>query len=77
MRYKSLFKECNSWSDFQGQLESLNKKEKGNAFELLTKLYFKINPVYSFYDEVWVVPLELESRLQYFDFAIPITEELI
>jgi superfamily II DNA or RNA helicase len=36
-------------------LEELPKKQMGNAFELLTKLYFKINPVYSFYDEVWLL----------------------
>ena len=49
-----MLNECNSWSDFQGRLEFLDNKKKGNAFELLTKLYFKINPVYSFYDEVWL-----------------------
>jgi len=54
MKNNSLFKECFSWSDFQKQLETFNKKEKGNSFELLTKLYFKINPLYSFYDEVWL-----------------------
>ena len=50
-----IFNECNSWLDFHAKLLALNKKEKGNAFELLTKLYFKINPVYSFYDEVWLL----------------------
>jgi len=37
-------KNYNSWSDFQQSLITLNNKEKGNAFELLTKFYFKINP---------------------------------
>ena len=36
-------------------MDALPKKQMGNAFELLTKLYFKINPVYSFYDEVWLL----------------------
>ena len=36
-------------------MDGLPKKQMGNAFELLTKLYFKINPVYSFYDEVWLL----------------------
>ena len=49
------FNDCNSWNDFQTKLLSLNKKEKGNAFEFLTKLYFKIHPVYSFYDDVWLL----------------------
>jgi superfamily II DNA or RNA helicase len=55
MDINQIINECNSWDDFQIKLISLNKKEKGNAFELLTKLYFKINPVYSFYDEVWLL----------------------
>ena len=49
------FNDCNSWNDFQTKLLSLNKKEKGNAFELLTKIYFKIHPIYSFYDDVWLL----------------------
>lgn len=40
--------ECNSWNDFQRQLISLQKKEKGDAFEFLTKLFFKINPFLEF-----------------------------
>lgn len=55
MDINQIINECNSWDDFQIKLISLNKKEKGNAFELLTKIYFKINPVYSFYDEVWLL----------------------
>jgi predicted helicase len=30
-----------------------NNKEKGNAFEQLVYAYFKLEPKYSFYDEVW------------------------
>ena len=37
MNSRSLFKECNSWSDFQSLLMGFNNKEKGDAFELLTK----------------------------------------
>lgn len=59
------FLDINSWADFQSQLESFNKKEKGNAFELLTKLYFKINPVYSFYDEVWLFDEVPSKELEY------------
>ena len=47
-------------------LENLNKKEKGDAFELLTKLYFKLSPKYSFYDEVWMlseVPVSVIEEL--------------
>lgn len=65
MSNNSLFKKCNSWTDFQSQLESFNKKEKGNAFELLTKFYFKINPIYSFYDEVWLFDEVPSKELEY------------
>jgi predicted helicase len=59
------FINCNSWNDFQTKLLSLNKKEKGDAFELLTKLYFKINPVFSFYDEVWMLSEVPQKTLEY------------
>jgi superfamily II DNA or RNA helicase len=59
------FNNCNSWNDFQTKLLSLNKKEKGDAFELLTKLYFKINPVFSFYDEVWMLSEVPQKTLEY------------
>ena len=55
MKTNQLFNECNSWNEFQTKLLSLQKKEKGDAFEFLTKLYFKIHPVYSFYDDVWLL----------------------
>jgi superfamily II DNA or RNA helicase len=55
MKTVALIKECNSWSSFQSLLEACNNKEKGDAFELLTKLYFKLNPIYDFYDEVWLL----------------------
>jgi superfamily II DNA or RNA helicase len=61
----SLFKSLNSWNDFQSKLLSLNKKEKGDAFELLTKLYFKINPVFSFYEEVWLLSEVPQKTLEY------------
>jgi ABC-type uncharacterized transport system substrate-binding protein len=48
------FHGISSWYDFEKELVSLSNKEKGDYFEYLTKLYFKINPVYSFYDEVWL-----------------------
>ena len=50
---QSLFLSCTSWSDFVNELEQLSKKEKGDAFESLTKLYFKLSPKYEFYEEVW------------------------
>ena len=55
MDIKALLKQSNSWSEFKLKIDALPKKQMGNAFELLTKLYFKINPVYTFYDEVWLL----------------------
>jgi superfamily II DNA or RNA helicase len=55
MDLKALLIQTNSWSEFKFKTDALPKKQMGNAFELLTKLYFKINPVYSFYDEVWLL----------------------
>jgi superfamily II DNA or RNA helicase len=59
------FLDINSWDDFRERLASLNKKEKGNSFELLTKLYFKINPIYSFYEEVWLFDEVPSKELEY------------
>ena len=48
------FDKINSWQDFKSYAESLpNKKQMGDAFEHLTYLYFKLDPKYSFYDEVY------------------------
>lgn len=66
MKYTTLFENINHWDDFTSSLEQLNKKEKGDAFELLTKLYFKLSPTYSFYDEVWMlseVPVSVIEEL--------------
>ena len=52
---KSLFKDINCWDDFVNKQTSLNNTEKGAAFELLTKLYFKTNPLYHDYDDVWLL----------------------
>jgi superfamily II DNA or RNA helicase len=66
VKYTTLFENINHWDDFTSSLEQLNKKEKGDAFELLTKLYFKLSPKYSFYDEVWMlsdVPTQVIEEL--------------
>lgn len=61
----SLFQNINSWDDFESRLKDFSKKEKGDAFELLTKYYFQIDPVLkSKYQSVWsfdeVPQMELE-----------------
>ena len=68
MNIKSLFKETSSWDDFQQRLLALTKKQKGDAFELLTKLYFQLNPIYKdLYDEVWMLSEIPQKELEYLD----------
>lgn len=54
MNPSSFYKEINSWQDFVGAIDRLDKKGRGDAFELLTKYFFLLNPKYSFYDNVWL-----------------------
>lgn len=54
MNPSSFFKEINSWQDFVSAIDRLDKKGRGDAFELLTKYFFLLNPRYSFYDNVWL-----------------------
>jgi len=51
---ETLVGEINSWKDFESSLICLSNKEKGDAFENLVKTYFKLNPLYNFYDKVWM-----------------------
>ena len=55
MNAKSIINNSNHWIELKATLDGLSKKEMGNVFELLTKLYFVINPKYSFYDNVWLL----------------------
>ena len=55
MSARSVILNSNNWEEFNHNLLELNKKEKGNAYELFTKAYFKAHPVYRFYDEVWLL----------------------
>jgi predicted helicase len=61
----NFFKSINSWHDFDQKLSSLGNKEKGDAFELLTKCYFKIKPQYNHYDEVWLLDEVPQKELDY------------
>lgn len=48
------FTDINSWADFEGALEPLGKKAKGDAFEELTYWFFRLNEVHaSQYDKIW------------------------
>ena len=67
---KTFFKDINSWDDFDYKISGLNNKEKGNAFELLTRCYFKIKPQYNHYDEVWLLDEVPQKELDYFNVSI-------
>jgi predicted helicase len=67
MNIKSIISQSSSWINFQTLLIDLNNKEKGDAFELLTKFYFKLNPVYNFYDEIWLLSEVPQKDLEYLE----------
>jgi superfamily II DNA or RNA helicase len=64
---KLSFHKISSWDDFKQKLTTLNNKKKGDYFELLTKLYFQINPIYDFYDEVWMLSDVPQKELEYLE----------
>ena len=64
MAQSKFFENINCWDDYVEAQKHLNNKEKGNTFELLTKLYFQINPVYNFYDNVWLLEEVPEKVLE-------------
>ena len=49
-----LSKDISTWDDLMQKFTFLSKKEKGDAFENITKLYFEIDPKYQFYDNSWL-----------------------
>ena len=51
----NIFDKINNWADFNQSLVALNSKEKGDAFELLSKLYFLIDHKYDNYDNIWLL----------------------
>lgn len=48
-----MLESVSSFQNFTKLLSEKNNKEKGNAFEQLVYAYFKLEPKYRFYDEVW------------------------
>ena len=55
---KPSFQKISSWDDFEKNLTTLNKKEKGDYFEYLTKHYLKIDVKYQSYQ-----PKQISSSL--------------
>ena len=48
------YSNINNWEEFNNSLVTLNSKQKGDAFESLTKLYFIIDHKYHNYDNIWL-----------------------
>ena len=78
MKTSVFFNKINNWDDFNNALILLNNKEKGDEFELLTKLYFLIDHKYDNYDNIWLlseVPkkeleiIGLESRKEWYEYC--------
>jgi predicted helicase len=65
---KDLFSTVSGWQNFRDKLRTLDKKGKGNAFELLTKYYLQIDPLYATkLTNVWLlseVPSEIAKKLR-------------
>jgi predicted helicase len=66
---RSLIIQSKDWDDFNVRISNLNNKEKGNAFELLTKCYFKIKPQYHHYDDVWLLNEVPQKELDYLNIS--------
>ena len=58
-----LISSVNNWKSLKASIDLESKKVKGDAFELLTKLYFKVAPKFQdLYDDVWLLS-ELPSKV--------------
>ena len=64
INFRNLIDEVNNWEDFCLKISDSTKKETGDIFELLTKYYFIINPVYSFYKNIWLLKEVPEKVLE-------------
>jgi superfamily II DNA or RNA helicase len=67
MNTKSIITTSNNWLELKEKLNGLSKKEMGNVFEFLTKLYFTIQPKYAFYDNVWLLNEVPSSILEHLE----------
>ncbi|MDB4710926.1 DEAD/DEAH box helicase family protein, partial [Flavobacteriales bacterium] len=70
MSARAVILKSNNWEEFNQNLVKLEKKEKGDAFELLTKYIFKVVPKYvDLYKDVWIhneLPQKIKKELNYF-----------
>ena len=68
MNQTGLFAKINNWDAFRKEVNALDKKGKGNAFELLTKYYLEIDPRYATkLTDIWLlseVPSKIAKKLR-------------
>ena len=64
---KDLLNNINSWNEFKSSVHGLNTKQKGDAFELLTKYYLQLDSTYnSIISNLWIhheVPNPIRKKL--------------
>jgi predicted helicase len=74
MSSQRILAKSKSWKSFKSLLKPLSNKEKGDAFELLTKYYLKLHPTYlTQLEHVWLlseVPTKVRKKLN-----LPDTDE--
>ena len=62
-----ILNDLSSWADFKFRLSHKSKKERGDAFELLTKYYLQLDPLYKTkLKSVWLlndVPIKVQEKL--------------
>ncbi len=74
MNPQSILAKSKSWKSFKSLLKPLSNKQKGDAFELLTKYYLQLHPTYvTQLKDVWLlneVPTKVRKKLN-----LPATDE--
>ena len=74
MRNLEFIKQCKSWLEFKNKLKPLSNKQKGDAFEILTKNFLELDPKYTtLLKHVWLLR-EVPSKIQ-LHLNLPNTDE--
>ena len=74
MNPQRILTKSKNWKSFKSQLKTLSNKQKGDAFEFLTKYYLQLHPTYvTQLKHVWLqseVPRKVRKKLN-----LPDTDE--
>ena len=67
LHIERLLRRCRNWNDFKSELKALDRKGKGDCFEVLTRYYLQLHPKYATkLKKVWLlskVPPRLRRKL--------------